>query len=131
MDIDPIYLAAGTGTILCVVVDGCVHAIRRTQRHHANLYDEGSFFISGRILLSILLNVVVCAGFAVLYQKVFDGTMNAFGIACVIWAMVAGPLLLLTSYMDDIQKRSVSVRTFGWLIKLTGTAGVLVLFLSE
>ncbi len=119
---EAIVYAGAAATLPCVVFDLVIDAIQNWQRKRAGVTDVATFGWFARMLISIVVNALLATGFAYLYFVIGAGTGNAYLVGGVLWLLVAIPLLALSRYQDDIQKRVLATRILGWLIKTAAAA---------
>jgi hypothetical protein len=62
-----------------------------------------------------------------LYTALWAGSGRAFVYGGTLWLFVAIPLLLMSKYMDEIQRKVIATRILGWLFKL-GVASTAVAY---
>jgi hypothetical protein len=120
-DTQTVLYAAAAATLLCVVVDIVVHAIHHWQRSRAGYKATVPFGWFIRSLLILVINALLCTGFAYLYDRIWAGSGNAFLVGGFLWLMISVPLLAIGRYQDDLQRGILAVRILGWLFK-TGAA---------
>ena len=118
MNTDLILQSSAAGTVACIVFDLIIDAIQRWQRTRAGVVDVRTFGILGRLLISLVVNSILCTGFTYVYAVTGAGTGNAFLYGGVVWLIVAIPLLATGKYQDDIQRKVLSTRILGWLFKI-------------
>ncbi len=123
MNTELILQTGGAATAACIVFDLIIDAIQGWQRKRAGVVDIRTFGVFGRLVISLAINFVLCTGFAYLYGAVGAGSGQSYLYGAVIWLMVAIPLLAISRYQDDIQKRVLATRILGWLFKI-GAASV-------
>ncbi len=130
MDHEPLLYAGGAATIPCIVFDLVIDAIQKWQRSRAGITDVKTFGWFVRLLLSLVVNAILCTGFAYLYFAIGAGTGNSFLVGGVLWLMVSIPLLATGKYQDDIQRQVLAVRILGWLFKIGAAAASAYYFLG-
>lgn len=121
VDIEANLIAAGVGTIPCVIFDLVIQAVQRWQRDRLGITEASTLGPFGKVMVSLLFNFLFCAAFMFAYSVIAAGSGNAFLVGGIIWLMIAIPLLLTSKYLDDLQKQMFATRILGWLFK-TGSA---------
>ena len=118
MNSELILQAGGAATAACVIFDLIIDAIQSWQRKRAGVVDIRTFGIFGRLLISLVINFILCTGFTYGYALTGAGSGNAYLYGAVIWLIVAIPMLATSKYQDDIQRMVLGTRILGWLFKI-------------
>jgi hypothetical protein len=120
--IEEIVVASSVATATCIVLDFIFLAVKRWQQAREGLSDDSSLGHVARFFLGIVVNLPICAGIAHLYRVMGNDIQDAFLIGAVLWLFVAIPLLMTSRYMEDEQKKFLSIRILGWLLKTSAAA---------
>jgi hypothetical protein len=131
MDTQAILYCGAAATIPCVIFDLIIDAIQSWQRKRAGVTDVATFGWFGRTLMSLVINALLCSGFAALYSVVGAGSGNSFLVGGFLWLMVSVPLLATSRYQDDIQKRVLATRILGWLFKTGAASASAAIFIDK
>lgn len=128
--IDLSLLTGGVATFVCVVLDMIMHRIQDWQMERAGVGNPSTLGFGGRLALSIVMNLVLCMGFAYTYASIGVGSGNSFLVAAVIWLMIAIPMLATSRFTDEIRQQTIAIRILIWLLKMSAVAGVVAFFME-
>lgn len=131
MDTQSILYSGAAATIPCVIFDLIIDAIQSWQRKRAGVTDVATFGWFGRTVISLIINAMLCTGFATLYSLIAAGSGNSFLVGGFLWLMVAVPLIATSRYQDDIQKRVLATRILGWLFKTGAASASTAIFIDK
>lgn len=128
--IDLSLLTGGVATLVCVVLDMIMHRIQAWQMERAGVGNPSTLGFGGRLALSLVMNLVLCMGFAYTYSSIGVGSGNSFLVAAVIWLMIAIPMLATSRFTDEIRQQTIAIRILIWLLKMSAVAGVVAFFMD-
>ena len=83
-----------------------------------------------RTIVSLVINAVTGAVVLGSYYVVGKEPRDAYLIGACLWLMVTVPVLVTSRFIDDQQKRLLSVRILGWLVKTSVSSVAAALFIS-
>lgn len=130
MDPEEFLPALAASTAACILIDHIVHAIQRWQRSGFGMTGKEGFGWLGRTIVSLVMNAVTGAVVLGSYYIVGREPRDAYLIGACLWLMVTVPVLVTSRFIDDQQKRLLSVRILGWLVKTSVSSVAAALFIS-
>lgn len=130
MHTDLVWLAVSAATIPCVILDLGVRAVQARQRRQAGIPAEAVQGTFVGFLVVLVWNAALVTGFVFLYATLWAGSGRAFVYGGTLWLFVAIPLVLMSKYMDEIQKKVIATRILGWLFKLGAASTAVAYFIG-
>jgi hypothetical protein len=130
VDPEEFLSALAASTAVCILFDHIVHAIQEWQRSRFGMTGKQGFGWLGRTIVSLVINAVTGAVVLGSYYVVGKEPRDAYLIGACLWLMVTVPVLVTSRFIDDQQKRILSVRILGWLVKTSVSSVAAALFIS-
>ena len=114
----PVLRAVATAVMPSVLVDLIVYAILRSMPSLFGRTQQSAAGLLSRFVTSVFSNVLTAGAFAFAYQGTWAGMGRAFLFGGTVWVIITAPVLIMSRYTEDYQKRALYVRAFGWLAKI-------------
>lgn len=118
LNLSPILRAVATAVMPSVLVDLIVYAILRAMPSVFGRTPQSAAGLFSKFLTSVFANMLTAGAFAFAYRGTWAGMGRAFLFGGAVWVIVTAPVLIMSRYSEDYQKRTLYVRAFGWLAKI-------------
>lgn len=126
---EPVWLACGSATVVCLFSDLVVFAVQQAQRERFGLVVE-RLGLAWRFIVSLIFNFVATFLLTYLYHAVALGSGRAFYAGGIVWLSFVIPTLMTSRHLDDRKRAVLITRMLGWLFKTAVAAAAIDYFLG-
>jgi hypothetical protein len=118
LNTSPVLRTVATAVMPSVLVDLIVYAILRSMPSVLGRTQQSAAGMLSRFFTSLFSNLLTAGAFAFAYQGTWAGMGRPFLFGGAVWVIITAPVLIMSRYSEDSQKRALYVRAFGWLAKI-------------